>query len=294
MDQKELFKKIRKIEIKTRGLTRNIFAGEYQSAFKGTGMAFSEVREYQAGDDIRSIDWNVTARLNHPFVKVFTEERELTVILMIDVSGSQNFGTQSQFKRDLIIELSALLSFSAIANNDKIGVVFFSDIIEKFIPPKKGRTHILRIIRELLEFTPSHSETNITQALQFITNAIKKKSILFLFSDFLTNENFEKSLSIVSKKHDTVVFNIFDKAEENIPDLGLIEVYDPESKSKIIVDTSSFEFRNKYSGWWKESQKFLDMTTKKLSIDLVRMNTGESFVIPLQKFFKMREWRRHY
>lgn len=292
MEQKELFKKIRKIEIKTRGLTRNIFAGEYQSAFKGTGMVFSEVREYQPGDDIRSIDWNVTARLNHPFVKVFTEERELTVILMIDVSGSQNFGTQSQFKRDLITEIAALLSFSAIANNDKIGVVFFSDVIEKFIPPKKGRTHILRIIRELLEFKPNHTETNISQALQFITNAIKKKSILFLFSDFLTNENFEKSMSIVSKKHDTVVFNIQDKLEEHIPDLGLIDVYDPESRTSIVVDTSSFEFQNKYSAWWKETQKYLDITTKKLSVDLVKLSTGESFIIPLQKFFKMREWRR--
>lgn len=294
MDQKELFKKIRKIEIKTRGLTRNIFAGEYQSAFKGTGMAFAEVREYQPGDDIRSIDWNVTARLNHPFVKVFTEERELTVILMIDVSGSQNFGTNLQYKKELVTEIAALLSFSAIANNDKIGVVFFSDVIEKFIPPKKGRIHILRIIRELLEFSPSRTGTNITQALQYITNAIKKKSILFLFSDFLTDENYEKALSIVSKKHDTILFNILDKTEESIPDIGLIEVYDPESKLPILADTSSFEFRNKYTSWWKELQKYLDITSKKLSIDLVKISTGESFIIPLQKFFKMREWRRHY
>jgi uncharacterized protein (DUF58 family) len=225
-------------------------------------------------------------------VKVFTEERELTVILMIDVSGSQNFGTQSQFKKELITELAALLSFSAIANNDKIGVLFFSDIIEKFIPPKKGRTHILRIIRELLEFTPKHTGTNISLALEYITNAIKKKSILFLCSDFITDNNFEKSLSIVSKKHDTIIMNVQDKVEEFIPDLGLIEVYDPESRRTILIDSSSFEFRSKYSSWWKESQKILDITSKKLSVDLVKLHTGESFIIPLQKFFKMRERRR--
>ena len=292
MEHTELLKKIRKIEIKTRGLTRNIFAGEYQSAFKGTGMAFSEVREYQAGDDIRLIDWNVTARLNHPYIKIFQEERELTVILMIDVSGSQNFGTQTQFKKEMITEIAALLSFSAIMNNDKIGVVFFSNKIEKFIPPKKGRTHILRIIRELLEFKPEHSETNISQALQFITNAIKKKSILFLFSDFLTDENYEKALSIVSKKHDTILFNISDKFEHRIPDIGLVEVYDPETKSAALIDTSSFNFRSKYSNWWNETRKFLQITTSKLSVDLVSLSTGESYIIPLQKFFKMREWRR--
>lgn len=294
MDQKELFKKIRKIEIKTRGLTRNIFAGEYQSAFKGTGMAFSEVREYQPGDDIRLIDWNVTARLNHPYIKVFTEERELTVILLIDVSGSQNFGTKSQYKKDIITEIAALLSFSAIANNDKIGVIFFSDIIEKFIPPKKGRTHILRIIRELLEFTPTHTGTNISQALQYVTNAIKKKSILFLFSDFLTKENYEKALSIVSKKHDTVLMNIQDKLESKVPDIGLIEVYDPETGKSNILDTSSFEFRNKYTSWWNETQKLIENSTRKHSVDLVKIATGESFIVPLQKFFKMREWRRGF
>ncbi|OGU58338.1 MAG: hypothetical protein A2X64_09980 [Ignavibacteria bacterium GWF2_33_9] len=292
MEHTELLKKIRKIEIKTRGLTRNIFAGEYQSAFKGSGMAFSEVREYQAGDDIRLIDWNVTARLNHPYIKIFQEERELTVILMIDVSGSQNFGTQTQFKKEMITEIAALLSFSAIMNNDKIGVVFFSDKIEKFIPPKKGRTHILRIIRELLEFKPEHTETNISQAFQFITNAIKKKSILFLFSDFLTDENYEKSLSIVSKKHDTILFSISDKFEQNIPDIGLIEVYDPETHATSLVDTSSFDFRSKYTNWWSETRKFLQITTSKLSVDLVSLSTGESYIIPIQKFFKMREWRR--
>ncbi len=292
MVQQELFKKIRKIEIKTRGLSRNIFAGEYQSAFKGSGMAFAEVREYQPGDDIRLIDWNVTARLNHPYIKIFTEERELTVILLIDVSGSSLFGTNLQFKRDLIVEIAALLSFSAISNNDKIGVIFFSDSIEKFIPPKKGKTHILRIIRELIEFQPKSKGTNISNVLQFATNAIKKRTTMFLLSDCLTNDNYEKPLSIISKKHDFVVFQIIDKLETNFPDLGLIESVDPETNQQFLLDTSSKDFRRKYQNWWNTLQTYITLTTRKNSVDLVKFNTGESYVVPLQKFFKLREWRR--
>ncbi|MGB9701125.1 MAG: DUF58 domain-containing protein [Candidatus Kapaibacteriota bacterium] len=292
MVQQDIFKKIRKIEIKTRGLTRNIFAGEYQSAFKGMGMAFAEVREYQPGDDTRLIDWNVTARLNHPYIKVFTEERELTVILLIDVSGSQFFGTNQQLKSELVTELAALLSFSAISNNDKIGVIFFSDIIEKFIPPKKGKTHILRIIRELIEFQAKNTSTNISNALKFATNAIKKKSIMFLFSDFLTEDNYEKALSIISKKHDFIACQIADKFEAQISSFGLMQVYDPELRQSILIDTNSSEFISKYKSWWESSQTFLNVTTKKNNVDLIKFNTGDSYIAPLQKFFKLREWRR--
>lgn len=292
MVQQDIFKKIRKIEIKTRGLTRNIFAGEYQSAFKGMGMAFSEVREYQPGDDIRLIDWNVTARLNHPYIKVFTEERELTVILLIDVSGSQFFGTNQQFKSELITEIAALLSFSAISNNDKIGVIFFSDIIEKFIPPKKGKSHILRIIRELIEFKAKNNSTNISNALMFATNAIKKKSIMFLFTDFLTEDNYEKPLSIISKKHDFIACQILDKFESQITNYGLIQAYDPELKQQVLIDTDSADFINKYQNWLKSIQTYLNFTTKKNNVDLIKFNTGDSYIVPLQKFFKLREWRR--
>lgn len=292
MVQQDIFKKIRKIEIKTRGLTRNIFAGEYQSAFKGMGMAFSEVREYQPGDDIRLIDWNVTARLNHPYIKVFTEERELTVILLIDVSGSQFFGTNQQFKSELITEIAALLSFSAISNNDKIGVIFFSDIIEKFIPPKKGKSHILRIIRELIEFKAKNTSTNISNALMFATNAIKKKSIMFLFTDFLTEDNYEKPLSIISKKHDFIACQILDKFESHITNYGLIQAYDPELKQQVLIDTDSADFINKYQNWLKSIQTYLNFTTKKNNVDLIKFNTGDSYIVPLQKFFKLREWRR--
>jgi uncharacterized protein (DUF58 family) len=292
MVQQDIFKKIRKIEIKTRGLTRNIFAGEYQSAFKGMGMAFSEVREYQPGDDIRLIDWNVTARLNHPYIKVFTEERELTVILLIDVSGSQFFGTNQQFKSELITEIAALLSFSAISNNDKIGVIFFSDIIEKFIPPKKGKSHILRIIRELIEFKAKNTSTNISNALMFATNAIKKKSIMFLFTDFLTEDNYEKPLSIISKKHDFIACQILDKFESQITNYGLIQAYDPELKQQVLIDTDSADFINKYQNWLKSIQTYLNFTTKKNNVDLIKFNTGDSYIVPLQKFFKLREWRR--
>jgi len=294
MDTQEIFKKIRKIEIKTRGLSRNIFAGEYQSAFKGRGMTFSEVREYQPGDDIRLIDWNVTARFNHPFIKVFAEERELTVILMIDVSGSEFFGTRSQLKKDLITEISALISFSAIANNDKIGVILFSSQVEKFIPPKKGRTHILRIIRELIDFEPQYKGTNLSNALEFLSNAIKKRAIVFILSDFLTNDNYEKPLSITSKRHDTIAIQVLDKMEGELPNLGLVDVYDPETQQLMTIDTSSYQIREEYKKLWRNKQKAIDNIRQKLSIDSIKIYTGDSYIPSLQQFFKLREWRRQY
>lgn len=294
MDTQEIFKKIRKIEIKTRGLSRNIFAGEYQSAFKGRGMTFSEVREYQPGDDIRLIDWNVTARFNHPFIKVFAEERELTVILMIDVSGSEFFGTRSQLKKDLITEISALISFSAIANNDKIGVILFSSQVEKFIPPKKGRTHILRIIRELIDFEPQYKGTNLSNALEFMSNAIKKRAIVFILSDFLTNDNYEKPLSITSKRHDTIAIQVLDKMEGELPNLGLVDVYDPETQQMMTIDTSSYQIREEYKKLWRNKQKAIDNIRQKLSIDSIKIYTGDSYIPSLQQFFKLREWRRQY
>ena len=292
MEQKELFKKIRKIEIKTRGLTRNIFAGEYKSSFKGLGMAFSEVREYQFGDDIRNIDWNVTARFNSPYVKIFNEERELTVLLLIDVSGSQKFGTNNQTKRDLITELASLLSFSAITNNDKIGVIFFSDKIEKFITPKKGSSHILRIIRELIEFEPESKGTNIQQALEFTLNAIKKRAIIFMISDFLSDENFEKPLSIISQKHDTILVKVSDRHEKTFPAMGLVDLWDPETSSYYLLDTSSKKFNDYFEKWKNEQEKTLNFLSKKYSIDLIELTTGEDYIKPIQKFFRQREWRQ--
>ncbi|MFA6570517.1 MAG: DUF58 domain-containing protein, partial [Bacteroidota bacterium] len=253
MDATELIKRVRKIEIRTRGLSKHIFSGEYHSAFKGRGMAFSEVRSYQYGDDIRSIDWNVTARLNHPYIKIFEEERELTVILLVDVSGSESFGTKVQFKRDLITELCAVLAFSALQNNDKIGMIFFSDKIEKFIPPKKGRTHVLRIIRELLEFEPENKKTDISGALQYLFNVIKKRSIIFVLSDFLS-QDFESALKISSKKHDTVAVQVYDNREQDILNLGLVQIEDAESGESFWVDTSVKSVRDNYLKWWWEKQ----------------------------------------
>src|SRR4051812_45301206 len=234
METTELLKKVRKIEIKTRGLSSHIFSGEYHSAFKGRGMAFSEVREYNPGDDIRSIDWNVTARFNHPYIKVFEEERELTVILLVDISASGDFGTKNQFKKDLIIELCAVLSFSAIQNNDKIGIIFFSDKIEKFIPPKKGKSHILRIIRELIEFKPENKKTNITEALRYATNVIKKKSIVFLISDFI-DVGFEDALKLTNKKHDLVCLRIYDERETELPEAGLVRFVNTETNEVMEI-----------------------------------------------------------
>src|SRR6195952_2963092 len=244
-DTKELLKKVRKIEIKTRGLSNHLFSGEYHSAFKGRGMAFSEVREYQIGDEIRTIDWNVTARFNHPYVKVFDEERELTVMLIMDVSGSENFGTQQQQKQDLATELCAVLAFSAIQNNDKVGVIFFSDKIEKFIPPKKGRSHILMIIRELIDFTPENKGTNVAEALKYFTSVIKKKCTAFLISDFITG-NFEQEIKIANKKHDIIALRLYDRHEEEFPDLGLIPVKDEETGQVAWINTGDKNVRTAF------------------------------------------------
>jgi uncharacterized protein (DUF58 family) len=283
----ELIRKLRKIEIRTRGLSRQVFAGEYHSAFKGRGIAFSEVREYIYGDDIRSIDWNVTARFNHPFIKVFEEERELTVILMIDVSGSGAFGTVSRFKRDIITEIAALLSFSAISNNDKIGVVFFSSKVERFIPPKKGRTHILRVIRELLDFTPENRDSSLDEPLKFITNAIKKRAIVFVVSDFLVPD-FEKPLRIASGKHDVVAIRVYDKAEMELPDIGFVKVRDPESYTEKWVDTSSPSNRKQYSDWWISNSSRIREIFRKCGVDVAWISTGDDYVKPLINLFKRR------
>lgn len=284
----DLLKKVRKIEIKTKGLSKHLFSGEYHSAFKGRGMAFSEVREYQFGDDIRNIDWNVTARLNHPYVKVFEEERELTVMLLVDVSGSNQFGTSIQFKEELLAEIAAILAFSAIQNNDKVGVIFFSDKIEKFISPKKGSTHILRIIRELIDFKPDNVETNITEALRYFTNVIKKKSTAFLISDFY-DQNYEDALKIASKKHDIVAIRITDEKEKALPNLGLIKMYDPESKQAMWIDSSSKEVRSDFAEAYKQHTIYVNDVFRKYGIDNVEISTGQDYVKQLMKLFKQRE-----
>lgn len=287
MEAVELLKKVRRIEIKTRGLTRHIFAGEYHSAFKGRGIAFSEVREYQYGDDIRSIDWNVTARFNHPYVKVYEEERELTVMLLIDVSGSGNFGSAVSFKRDIMTEVAAVLSFSAIYNNDKIGVIFFTDIVEKFIPPQKGRKHILRIIRELLDFKPQSNRTSLSEPLRFLTNAIKKRCTAFVISDFMAPE-FEEALRIASSKHDVVALKVSDPLEKEIPDVGLMKVMDSETGSEKWVDTSSKYVRKTYSDWWNSHIDNIKSTFKKCGVDFTELSTKDDYVRPLIKLFESR------
>jgi uncharacterized protein (DUF58 family) len=290
METTELLKKVRKIEIKTRGLSSHIFSGEYHSAFKGRGMAFSEVREYQPGDDIRSIDWNVTARFNHPYVKIFEEERELTVMLVVDISGSGEFGTRKQFKRDLITELCAVLSFSAIQNNDKIGVIFFSDKVEKFISPKKGKSHILRIIRELINFEPVSKGTDIGNALRYFTNMIKKRSIAFIISDFLS-EGFSDSLKIASRKHDTVALRIFDHREMELPDAGLIRFRDAETGKNMWVDSGNAVIRRNYAAHWKQKDKELSNLFAKSGVDYVNLSTEHNYIQPLIEMFKKRERR---
>jgi uncharacterized protein (DUF58 family) len=283
----ELIRRVRKIEIKTKGLSQHIFAGEYHSAFKGKGIAFSEVREYQYGDDIRNVDWNVTARFNHPYIKVFEEERELTVVLVVDVSGSRFFGTRSQLKMNVITEISAVLSFSAIQNNDKVGVILFSDKIEKFIPPKKGKQHILRIIRELLDFSPENHRTSVTEALRFLSNAIKKRSIVFLISDFM-DHNFEDALRIAAKRHDLVGLRIYDIRETELPDIGLINILDAETGKKMLVDTSSDYIRNSYKNSWEKRTGDLNDIFMKLGVDTVSISTEEDYVRPLINLFKKR------
>ena len=289
METTELLKKVRQIEIKTRGLSRNIFAGEYHSAFKGRGMAFSEVREYQFGDDIRNIDWNVTARYNHPFVKIYEEERELTVMLLIDVSGSREFGSVGKLKKNVITEISAILSFSAIQNNDKIGVIFFSDEIEKFIPPKKGRSHILRIIRELIDFEPQHKGTDITGAIRYLTNAIKKRCTAFVISDFIDdNRELEMAISIANNKHDVVALRIYDEREKELPPIGMIKLKDAETGDYVWVDSSSGRIRKQYSDWWMKNNARLDSMFKKGGIDYASINTNEDYVKSLMTLFKKR------
>lgn len=287
MEAVELLKKVRRIEIKTRGLTRHIFAGEYHSAFKGRGIAFSEVREYQYGDDIRSIDWNVTARFNHPWIKVYEEERELTVMLLVDVSGSGDFGSKVSFKRDIMTEVAAVLSFSAIYNNDKIGVIFFTDKVEKFIPPQKGRKHILRIIRELLDFNPQSHRTSLSEPLRFLTNAIRKRCTAFIISDFLAPD-FEEALRIASSKHDIVALRVTDPLEKAIPDVGLMKVLDSETGAEKWIDTSSKYLRKVYSDWHSSHADSLSNTMKKCAVDFTEFSTGEDYVKPLIKLFKSR------
>jgi len=287
VETKDLLKKVRKIEIKTRGLSRQIFAGEYHSAFKGRGMTFSEVREYQYGDDIRNIDWNVTARFNHPYVKVFEEERELTVMLLIDVSGSGDFGTQFQMKRNLITEIAALLSFSAIENNDKIGVIMFSDRIEKFIPPQKGRKHILRIIRELLECNPQSRGTDISESLRFLTNAIKKRCTAFLISDF-RDKGYARSLQIANNKHDVAALHVYDRRETSLPAVGLLRVLDAETGRERWIDTSKNRIRENYAMKWESHMEIMKEIFSRAGVDNVSFRTGEDYVKPLVRLFKQR------
>lgn len=291
MNASSLLKKVRKIEIKSKGLSNHIFAGEYHTAFKGTGMAFSEVREYQSGDDIRSIDWNVTARYNTPYVKIFEEEREMTVMLLIDVSASGDFGTNKQYKKDLATEIAAVLAFSAIKNNDKVGVIFFSDRIEKFIIPKKGKSHILRIIREIVSLEPDSKGTDVAMALEYFNSVIKRRSICFILSDF-TSAPFSKPLKIASKKHDIVGVRIHDKRESEMPNIGLVPMQDMETDKLVYVDTSNKEIRLNYSKTRSQKIKNLNKTFETNGVDLVQISTGEDYVKPLVNFFKRRGKRK--
>ena len=288
METSEIIKKVRKIEIKARGLSSNIFAGQYHSAFKGRGMAFSEVREYQFGDDVRDIDWNVTDRFHRPYVKVFEEERELTVMLLIDVSGSLDFGTQKQMKRDMVTEIAATIAFSAIQNNDKIGVVFFSDKIEKYIPPKKGRKHILYIIREMLDFHPESKKTDVKQAVEFLSSVQKRRTTSFILSDFYVRNDFMQSLQIANRKHDVVAIQVYDQRAKELPDVGLMKVVDAETGFEQYVDTSSKRLRDSYRKYWMDRQSQLQETFNKSNVDNVSIATNEDFVKSLLMLFKQR------
>jgi uncharacterized protein (DUF58 family) len=288
METSEIIKKVRKIEIKARGLSSNIFAGQYHSAFKGRGMAFSEVREYQYGDDVRDIDWNVTARFNKPYVKVFEEERELTVMLLIDVSGSLDFGTQKQFKRDMVTEIAATLAFSAIQNNDKIGVIFFSDKIEKYIPPKKGRKHILYIIREMLDFHAESRHTDVAQAVEFLTSVSKRRCTAFILSDFYVQQDFLQQLTIANSKHDVVAIQVYDKRGCELPNIGLMKVVDAETGFEQYVDTSSKKVRDTYRRYWLKRQADLKETFAKSNVDSVSIATDEDYVRSMLGLFKQR------
>jgi uncharacterized protein (DUF58 family) len=288
METSELLKKVRQIEIKTRGLSKNIFAGQYHSAFKGRGMAFSEVREYQYGDDIRDIDWNVTARQNAPHIKIFEEERELTVMLLIDVSGSREFGTVNRTKKELITEIAATIAFSAIQNNDKIGVIFFSDRIEKYIPPQKGKKHVLAIISELINFEPVERGTDIGKVLQYVTNAQKKRCTTFVISDFVDDADFRPALTIANNKHDMVAIRIYDPREAELPPVGLMKVKDAESGKEMWVDTSSRKVRERYAAWWAQTQQHAVEAFNKSRVDAVTIATDEDFVPAMMNMFKQR------
>lgn len=288
MEASEIIQKVRKIEIKTRGLSSQVFAGQYHSAFKGRGMAFSEVREYQFGDDVRDIDWNVTARFHRPYVKVFEEERELTVMLLIDVSGSLDFGTQKQMKRDMVTEIAATLAFSAIQNNDKIGVVFFSDKIEKYIPPKKGRKHILYIIREMLDFKAESKRTDVKQAVEFLSSVIKRRCTAFILSDFYVRNDFQQSLQICNRKHDVVAIQVYDHRASELPDVGLMKVVDAETGYEQYVDTGSKRVRQAYKKYWTSRQLQLRDTFTKSNVDHVSIATSDDFVKLLLGLFKQR------
>lgn len=287
MDTKELLKKVRKIEIKTRRLSDHIFGGEYHSTFKGRGMTFSEVRQYQFGDDFRAIDWNVTARYNEPFVKVFEEERELTMMLMVDISGSELFGTDEQFKNEIITEIAATLAFSATQNNDKIGLILFSDMVELYIPPKKGRSHVLRIIRELIEFHPKSKQTNIAEALKFLSSVMKKKAIVFLLSDFIS-EDYQRTIKIVSRKHDVTGIRVFDKREESIPNLGMVQMQDEETNELILVNTASKKVRLNYEKYYIEKVNYFKESFTKSGAGVIDCRLDESYVKKLLGYFKRR------
>lgn len=288
METSEIIKKVRKVEIKTRGLSQNIFAGQYHSAFKGRGMAFSEVREYQYGDDVRDIDWNVTARFHHPYVKVFEEERELTVMLLVDVSGSLDFGTAHQTKRDMVTEIAATLAFSAIQNNDKIGVIFFSDKIEKYIAPKKGRKHILYIIRELLDFKPQSRRTDIGMAVSYFTRMMKRRCTAFLLSDFYTRDDFYKEMQIANSKHDMIAIQVYDQRAKMLPDIGLMKVRDAETGHEMIIDTSSAKFRHAHTAYWLEREDDLRRLFAMSNVDWTSIATNEDFAKALMLLFKKR------
>jgi len=287
MDTKELLKKVRKIEIKTRRLSDHIFGGEYHSTFKGRGMTFSEVRQYQFGDDVRSIDWNVTARYNEPYVKVFEEERELTMMLMVDVSGSELFGTTNQFKNEILTEISATLAFSALQNNDKVGLILFSDQVELFIPPKKGKTHVLRIIRELLEFKPTSTKTDIAEALKYLTNVMKKKAIVFVLSDFIASD-YERTLKITGNKHDVTGIRVYDEREERIPNLGMVQMADSETGAIKLINTQSKKVRNSYAEFHRERVNYFKETFTKSGCGVLDCRVDESYVRKLLGYFKRR------
>ena len=288
MDTSELIRKVRKIEIKTRGLSHNIFAGQYHSAFKGRGMSFSEVREYQYGDDVRDIDWNVTARFNKPYIKVFEEERELTVMLLIDLSDSLDFGTVNQTKREMVTEIAATIAFAAIQNNDKIGVIFFTDRVEKFIPPQKGKKHILYIIRELLNFEPQSKRTNISLPLEYLTNAIKKRCTAFLISDFIDNGEYRNAMTIANRKHDLVAIQVYDRRLAELPEIGLVKFRDAETGEEMYIDTSSSKVQEAQRQWWNEQCKKRDDVLKKSRVDSVSISTEQDYVKALLNLFAKR------